>query len=83
MFKHLDRHDVCESAIRCVPSPWDKYYSLALLFKVVDIDVPSDDSDILESLFGGCSVDMQFLSFRVGQHRDLGKGVVLSISLDL
>ena len=65
MFKHLDRHDVRESAIRCVTSHCVRYYSLALLFKVVDVDVPSDDSDILESLFGGCRVDMEFLGFRV------------------
>lgn len=38
---------------------------LALLLKVVDVDITSDDGHILESLFGGCSVDMKFLGFGV------------------
>ena len=38
---------------------------LALLLKVVDVDIPSDDCYVLESLFGGCSVDVEFLSFGV------------------
>jgi hypothetical protein len=81
MFKHFDRHDVCESVISFLSDTGRvKWYSLALLLEIIDVDITSDDGDILESLFSGCSVDMEFLSFRIGQHGDLSKRVVLPIS---
>jgi len=51
--------------------------SPALLLKVIDVDITSNDGDVLETLRSGSSINMQLLRPRIRQHRDLRQRVVL------
>jgi hypothetical protein len=54
-----------------------RFSLLALLLEIKDIDVASDDGNIVEALGLGHVVDVDLLRARIRQHGDLGARVVL------
>ena len=78
MLKHLDRKDVSESVqSQLIENGYDSFSSPLLLLEIVHIHIARDDLDVLEPLGLRHTINVYLLSARVGQHGDVGPGIVL------